>query len=86
MRSVTLLSILSLVLVACPGGSASKPDAYLCTFIMRDPVENSASFCINAKTGEEKEVPVQEMHKWITSDPTSYDVFREWYKSQCKAK
>jgi len=79
------LSILSICLTACPSGS-SKPDAFLCTFILKEPLEESYSFCKNAKTDEEKSVMVSDMAKWITSDPDSYDVFRTWYINQCKVK
>ena len=75
--------ILSLFLAGC---LTTKPDAFLCTFIKKDPIENSYSYCVNAKTQEEKEVPVENMSKWITGSPDDYEAFRQWYKSECKPK
>lgn len=80
MRYAILLIILSLT------GCLEKPDAWLCTFIVKNPLEKSYSFCVNAKTKEEKSVPISEMEKWITTDRQSYETFRTWYKNSCKAE
>ena len=69
------------LLTACP---KTKPMAWQCTFILKEPLAQSYSFCVNVKTKEEKSVPVQEMNKWVTADIESYENFRQWYKEQCK--
>lgn len=81
MRLITLLIILSCCLVGCP---AVKPDAYLCTFVIKDPIEQSYSYCKNLKTSEIKSVAVKDMAKWITTDPDSFETIRQFYKDQCK--
>ena len=78
---VMLLSILSLT--GCP---KEKPDAWLCTFVLKEPLEASYNFCGNLKTLEEIRVPVTEMiHcpngdacKWVTTDQQSYESIREF--------
>lgn len=79
MRSKILLTTLSLFLLSCK----TKPDAYLCTFIAKDPIQNSYAYCVNSKTKDEKTVQVEQLHKWIITDPDSYEEFRAWYKSEC---
>lgn len=70
-----------LLLTACP---KEKPQAWQCTFIVKDVLSESYSFCVNVKTKEEKSVPVQQMNKWVTADLESYENFRKWYQEQCK--
>ena len=74
---VSLGAILSLT--SCAG-----PNAWLCTFVLKDPLEESYSFCVNQKTHAEKSVLVTDMAKWITTDPDSYDIARKHYKNKCE--
>lgn len=86
MHFATLPIILSFLLLCGFGSCQQKPDAFICTFIVKNPIEHSYSFCVNYKTKEERSVPVQEMAKWITTDPDSYETTRDWYKKACAKK
>lgn len=78
--------ILSLPFLLGIASCEKKPDAFICTFILRKPIESSYSFCVNYKTKEEKNVPIYLMGKWVTTDPDSYETTREWYKNTCGSK
>jgi len=80
MRYASLLITLSL-LASCK----EKPDAFLCTFILKVPTDASYSFCVNVKTKEEKSVLIKDMGNWVTGSPDDYELMRQWYKGQCKA-
>ena len=63
-------------------GCKSKPNANLCVVIYKQ--EGTFAACKNLKTGEYVDVPLKDMHKWIATDPDSYETIRQWYKSGCK--
>lgn len=80
MRYAILLTILS---VCCGFSGCEKPDAFICTMIIKKPLEASYAFCRNSKTKVEKNVPVQDLNDYIVTDLESYETFRSWYKEQC---
>lgn len=73
----------SLLIISGLTGCKYGPESWLCTIIIKPEIEKSYSFCVHQRTKEEKEVPIQEMHKWIASDVDSYQAMRAWYKQQC---
>lgn len=88
MRLASLLIILSLSLSLSGCKKPINPNAWLCTLIVSDnsgnKLEEPFAFCVNSLTKEEKDVSIKDMHKWVVSDPVSYETFRQWYKKQCR--
>ena len=79
MKSLKILSILAM----CFMSGCKNPDAFICTLVIKNTLEKSYAFCVNSQTKEEKSVPITELHKWITTDPSSYEKFRTFYQEQC---
>lgn len=82
MRLASLLIILSLM-----AGCKSGPDAYLCSVIVTDgdgaPLLEPYAFCKHYITKEEKRVLLINTQGWVSTDPTSYENLRNWYKGRC---
>jgi hypothetical protein len=88
MRLASLLIILSSSILISGCKKPVNPNAWLCTLIVKnnngDNITEPFAFCVNSQTKEERDVSLSDMHKWVTSDPQSYETFRQWYKKQCR--
>lgn len=88
MKSQTIHSLLAgiyilfiLIVVSMVTGCKTSPDANLCVVVYKQGETFAA--CKNLKSKEYVDVPLSEMHKWIATDPDSYEAIRQWYKSGC---
>lgn len=78
-----MLSILSVILLCGFQKCEEAPDAWDCTFILKVPIQDSYNYCVNMDTGADKEVSVQDMHKWFTTDRASKEKIRQFYLDKC---
>lgn len=83
MRYAALLIICSFFIIGCD--EASKPDAFLCSFIKMDPIEESYAYCYNSRTKEEKEILVSDLDGYVMASADDYEKIRDHYKQKCKA-
>lgn len=96
---IVLIYLTAFLLMGCP---QVQVDAYECVLLTVDdqgnqkPLEQWQWFCVNKKTGVEKEIPIQETTKcirdqsadckWVGLDLNEREIIRQAYVQQCQTK
>lgn len=100
MKSKTQLASIFVILSFLLTGLTcqKKVDAFECVLITVDsqgsqiPVDRWSAFCVNKKTDDEKQIPIQDLVKcirtqgeckWVLTDLNEREIIYNEYKNQC---
>lgn len=80
-RIVKLLFVISFLFISSACGG---PNAYLCTIDLTPPESDWHLFCVNMKSGDEKNVRIKDAHKFIAFSPDDYSTVKTYLSERCR--